>query len=292
MNSPDNRKPNIQITDRDYKVLRFIWRWKCATTMTIAKKFFVQINPHSAYRRLQFLEAAGFIQSKIVSGRFFEVWTLKEKGFKYILPKLGYLESNSFKSDYIEHDFLVTALHLGEWLTHQPDNTQTYTERQLTCFPAEHWPAWIPKSKLHRPDGFSIQVRVSTQFIAAFEVELSIKTSQRYESVATYYDGETTISSVIWLVLSRNDMNRLQDIFKKLHVRDLSKHNFILHHDFLKFGWSAQVQDGNFKGQSLLNIFNRNGVVQASKWHRDLDASALLDSRKRPINSKSYESTK
>ena len=65
-----------------------------------------------------------------------------------------------------------------------------------------------------------------------------------------------------------------------------------LHHDFLKFGWSAQVQDGNFKGQSLLNIFNRNGVVQASKWHRDLDASALLDSRKRPINSKSYESTK
>lgn len=292
MNNSKAKKSQLQITDRDYKVLRFVWRWKCASTMTLAKKFFAQINPHSAYRRLQFLEAAGFIQSRIVTGRYFEVWTLKEKGFKYIQPKLGYLESNAFKTDHIEHDFLVTAFHLGEWLTHQPDYTQTYTERQLTCYPAEHWPAWVPKSKLHRPDGFSIQVRESSQFVAAFEVELSLKTSQRYESVATYYDGEAAISAVIWLVSSKTDINRLQEIFKKLHVRDLSKHNFILRNDFLNSGWSSIIHDGNFKGQRLLNIFNRNGVVQASKWHRDLDAIALLDSRKRPISSNAYESAK
>ncbi len=126
-------KYNRIITERDYKMLRFLWKWKAVSTRSIAKKFYSNIKPVSAYRRLQYLANDGYIKSSAVEGKLNEVWGLKEKGFKYILSYLGDLKSKGFKSENNWHDCLSTAFQLGEWLTNQPDNSQTYSEQQLRC---------------------------------------------------------------------------------------------------------------------------------------------------------------
>jgi hypothetical protein len=139
-------KPNstptyrCQITERDYKLLRFLWKWKTVSTTGLARKFFPEIQPLSAYRRLMHLEAGGFVRSLPIDGRWNEVWGLTDRGFKYILPKLGELQHVGHKSENVFHDYLSSAFHLGEWLTHQPENSQTYSEQQLRRYPTDAWP--------------------------------------------------------------------------------------------------------------------------------------------------------
>lgn len=285
-------KRHCEITERDYKLLRFLWKWKAVSTMALAKKFFPNIDPHSAYRRLQFLEDDGYIGSFVVDGRYHEVWGLRDKGFKYILPRLGDVESKGYKSENGYHDFLASALHLGEWLTHQPDNTQTYSEQQLRRYPADLWPQWVPRSLLHRPDGYSAYTRDNKQIVVAFEAELSPKSEKRYESVVAFYDNQPSVHLVTWLVDSKNTFNALKRIFKKLQMRETSKHHFLLLPDFLLTSWRTPFIDGKFKGHSILSFLNQTGVEQASKWHQDLDAIALLDSRRRPINSVTSKKSK
>lgn len=278
-------KRSCEITERDYKILRFLWKWKSVSTMTIAKKFFPDIQPSSAYRRLQYLEQDNYIQSFVVKGRFHEAWALKEKGYKYIQSYLGELKSLGFKSENYRHDFLASAFHLGEWLTHQPSNSQTYSEQQLRCYPEDLWPEWVPRSSLHRPDGYSIYTLDKRNVIIAFEVEMSLKSQDRYEKVVAFYDSQTSIDCVLWLIMSPNMLPKMKTIFNKFNVRSWTKHQFILHADFLKHGWHAEILGGQYKGQKINKIMHPNSVQSASRWHPDLDALALLNSRRRPINS-------
>lgn len=280
------------ITDRDYKLLRFIWKWKCAPTLAIARKFFPGIKLESAYRRLNFLARDGYITSVAVTGQAHFVWTLTEKGFKYLQPALGDLKAKGYKSENFWHDYLTLAFQLGEWLTHQPDQTQTYSEQQLRRYPTELYPPWVPQSSLHRPDGYSIYTTQTKKVIVAFEVELWIKAHHRYEPLVTFYDSEPSIDLVFWLLDSAITFNSLKKNFTKLHMRDFQKHHFILLSDFQKKGWMAQFIEGKYKGYAVSQFLNRNPVESASKSHQNSDALALLDSRKCPTNSIDYSKAK
>ncbi len=185
-----------EITERDYKILRSLWKWKALTTQALARKFFPDIKPLSAYRRLMLLETGGYIKCLQVDGRHKEVWSLSDLGFKSILPKLGELECVGYKSENIHHDYLATAFHLGEWLTHQPENSQTYSEQQLRRYAMDTWPAWVPQSNTHRPDGYSIYEVDNQRVITAFETELWSKTRHRYEEVVAFYDTQESIQFV------------------------------------------------------------------------------------------------
>lgn len=284
--NPTNGKRNCEITKRDYKLLRFIWKWKIVSTSALARKFFPDIQAFSAYCRLLLLESNGYIGSHVVKERFHEGWILKEKGFKYIRPYLGDLESQGFKSANYPHDFLATALHLGNWLTHQPDNTQTYSEQQLRCYPSDLWPNWIPRSTLHRPDGYSVYHSIKERVIVAFEAEVSLKAKKRYESVVTFYDNQPDINYVFWLVDSKNTLNALKRNFEKFQMRDWNKHQFLLLSDFMQNGWQGQIAEGKFKGRSLSEFLNNKGITITSQSHNSCDALTLLDSRRRPINLK------
>jgi hypothetical protein len=279
-------KKHCEITDRDYKMLRFLWKWKAVATIALARKFFPGVQSFSAYRRLLHLESDGYIGSYVVDGRFHEAWILKEKGFKYILPHLGDLHSQGYKSANYPHDFLATALHLGEWLTHQPENTQTYSEQQLRCYPAELWPSWVPRSTLHRPDGYSAYQSNEKRVVIAFEAELSLKGKKRYESAVTFYDNQPVIDYVFWLVDSKNTLNAVRRNFEKLQVRDWSKHQFILLSDFMQNGWMAPFIEGKFKGRNPGYFLNHNPATMSSQSYLGCDTLALLDSRRRPINSR------
>lgn len=283
INSSKRKRGHCEIQERDYLLLRFLWKWKVVSSMALARKFFPDINPLSAYRRLQYLEADKYIKPVIFEGRGREAWTLGDRGFNFIFPKLGELKQKGYKSENVHHDFLTTAFHLGEWLSSQPDNSQAYSEQQLRRVPMDAWPSWVPKSTTHRPDGYSAFIINGKRTTITFEVELSVKERSRYESPVAFYDSEESIQFVFWLIDSKVTLNALNKSFEKFQMRSLDKHHFILLSDFEAKGWMAPFVQGKFSGLTPWEVIHRKGIAQPSQWHRGHDVLALLDLKRRPI---------
>ncbi len=278
-------KKRCEITDRDYRILRFLWKWKIVSTHGLAKKFFPEANPYTAYRRLLHLESDGFIGHYTVNGRFNDAWIIKEKGFKYILPYLGDLRSKGYKSTNYPHDFLATAFHLGAWLTVQPDESQSYSEQQLRCYHQDLWPSWVPTSTLHRPDGYSIYQSGDKRVIVAFEAELSLKSKNRYESTIAFYDAQSSINFVFWLVDSKATLDAIKRSAFNFQMLTNSKHQFTLLSDFKKKGWMAPFIEGTLNGKCLANYLLHKTYTIPTQEPLDRVTLALLDSRRRPSNS-------
>lgn len=273
------------ITERDYKIFRFLWKWKILSTAALARRFFRNSKILSGYRRLRRLEANGYIKSIRYEERCDEVWMLTDKAFKLIVPTLGELEHKGFRSEHVYHDYLVTAFHLGEWLTLQPDNTRNYSEQQLRRYHPDVWPDWIPRSSIHRPDGYSAIQKNEGRSIIAFEVELSPKAKHRYEAVVAYYDGHESIQIVLWLVDSATTLKAIRKAFESAQIRSLDKHHFILLSDFQKTGWMSKLVGGRFSGQTPLDLLTSEPLSYPSDSLQHADTFALLDSRKYPVNS-------
>ena len=67
--------------DKDFPILRFLWKWKIATTAMLGLRFYNSDKSSGIYQRLVRLEAANFIQSRADKfGKRF-VWMLTTKGF-------------------------------------------------------------------------------------------------------------------------------------------------------------------------------------------------------------------
>lgn len=275
-----------KITARDYQMLKCLWKWKALSTRALAKKFFPKATPFSAYIRLLRLESAGYLEFTQIDDPGFGVWTLSPKGFRVIRPKMVELAKDGFRSENLYHDHLATAFHLGEWLTNQPEGAQTFSEQQLRRISQDLWPSWIPRSDLHRPDGYSLCVIDGKNIVAALETELTLKEKSRYGRTVTFYDGEASIQLVFWLIGSKGMVSSIKRAFEKYDVSDWKKHNFLTLEDFRKKGWMAPIIEGEFRG-SLLNDFLRyNTATTALHWRYGCSTLELLDIRKRPINSK------
>jgi hypothetical protein len=286
MKQPSRSKKICQITERDYKMLRFIWKWKAVSTAALAMKFYPNSTSYTCYRRLLYLANDSYIDNYSLKVPNTAVWILKQKGFKYIRPYLDELSAEGYKSANYPHDYLASSFHLGEWLIHQPDNSQTVSEQQLRCFDSELLPKWIPTSKLHRPDGYSTYHLQEQRIIVAFEAELTVKASTRYEGVVSFYDNEDSINLVLWLVNNVSSMDSIEKFFKKYNVKDISKHQFILLADFLKDGWMAEVIRGKYAGQKVINLLQHKAYSNPPQNILGSVTQALLNSRKRPIFTK------
>jgi hypothetical protein len=276
---------NLSVTDREYAMFKFLWKWKALSTRALSKRFFPKANPYSTYIRLMRLYEAGYIEPIEVEGKGKEVWSLTKKGFLKIRSKMVELALDGYKSENYYHDFLATALHLGEWLTDQPESTQTFSEQQLRRIPEDLWPEWIPRSSIHRPDGYS-KVTGSVQNITvAFEVELSAKTKNRYEKTVAFYDSQKNINLVLWLVNSEGVYQAMKRAFEKYYVRDWHKHHFLLLSDFRKKGWMAPFIEGQLKGKSIANILVYKPATKSLQNRYVCSVYEMLDSKKRPDNS-------
>ncbi len=279
----NQNKMRIQITDRDLLVLRLLWKWKLVSTSSLALKFFPDATLQTAYRRILSLSGAGLITSIYIKPRWQECWSLTQKGYKYIRPHLPELAVEGFKSENPHHDHLVTAFHLGEWLIHQPEYTQTYSEQQLRRVPTDLWPDWIPQSDRHRPDGYSLYFKDEKKVVVAVEVELSVKTRQRYAEIVAFYDAQNSIQLVFWLVESHKALNRIKIAFEKFHVREWSKHHFVLLSDFQTNGWSAAFVEGRFKGNSPWHFLSHLPHTRATlEAHKGVTLT-FLNLAKKPV---------
>lgn len=282
-NSSSKWKKRCVLTQRDIRILRYLWKWKTLSTRALAVKFFPDVSAHGAYRRLIRLEDAGFIEAIDTTKYWQIVWALTARGFKRIRPLLGELSGEGFRSENYLHDHIATAFHLGEWLTHQPAYTQTFTEQQLRRISPELWDEWVPKFDSHRPDGYSLYFQGEKEVILAFEAELTLKQKRRYESVVAFYDTHTSIQLVFWLVDSKVTLNSMKHTFEKFHVREWSKHHFILLSDFREKGWYAPFVTGQFQGKTPADFLLPSDIPRVSPGYLCGDTLALLDTAKKPV---------
>ncbi len=154
MAKPFYKEIRRDITQRDFQILKFLWKWKVVSSQALTKKFFATSRPENGHLRLRQLEEVRYIESIRIEKRDF-AWQLDKRGYEFIRPYFSEDIHRGYKSHYPKHDFITTTFHLGEWLNKQPESSEIYTEQELRCNPDEFYPDWVPQSVVHRPDGYS-----------------------------------------------------------------------------------------------------------------------------------------
>jgi hypothetical protein len=288
-NKKESRKVCLT-SERDIPILLFLWKWKLSTTAAIAARFFPETKIVSAYNRLNDLWHGGFVTFEHIKELNSQLWILTKKGFNQIqglllaeLKDVGYLSENPY------HDFIVSAVHLGEWLPKTPPGCEFFSEQELRRFDEDHYPDWVPQCKFsesdksyHRPDGYW-HVQVGEKKIAiALEVERSLQKPKRYKSIGNFYSSQTKIYSVLWVVTSlsqgRNISEKMQ---KQLKEGDDDFHNFVIINDFFKHGWNAKICVGRDTGQTISQVLYHAPV----DGRKNSTGLPQLDTRKNPLDS-------
>ena len=77
---PKPRKPGRPeyLTDRDFQILKYLWRWKLASTASVHEAINKIASQYSTYKILDKLERSGFITSQFDWQDQFNVWFFNE----------------------------------------------------------------------------------------------------------------------------------------------------------------------------------------------------------------------
>lgn len=171
---------NTGANPSNHEILYFIWRWKLVTVSMLGVHFYNDEKSRFAYRRAIALIKMNLIlfiyESK--SKRF--SLTLTKKGFDILEGDLTHLKDKGFRSEHINHDLIVSAIHYGIYRLNPDLFSDVYTEQELRRNEMELYPSPIPQSSLHRADGYLLLNKENAQTVFALEVELSPKVGLEY----------------------------------------------------------------------------------------------------------------
>lgn len=263
--------------DRD--ILLFLWRWKLLSSSAIAARFFPGATSSGANKRLERLRRHNLIYPFNMNSNEAKVlWSLTSKGFREARVRLPELSETGFRSEHPLHDYYVTAIHLGEWLTRIPQGCDLFSEQELRRYSPDNFPGWVPTNTLHRSDGYWKIRLPEGNLVAALEVELNLKTKPKYGVVAQYYKDQPNISRVIWVVETSADARKIRDALKASSPSNIGIHTFILLPDFLSRGWDAPIQYGFEEGRPLSCLLR----FDSGETQENSSAFSLLDTRKWP----------
>jgi hypothetical protein len=241
----------------------------------------------SCYQRLNLLEKNRYIDSfcSIDAKNWF--WQLTDKSFKLLKLKDLHLEQVGFKSEHKYHDLLVTLFHLGLWNTFQNENSDIFTEQELRRVNLESFPDWVPRTRMHRPDGWlktNLDLKDNSALIA-IEVELNLKERSSYESLGEHYSDYLGVGRVLWVVRTETDA---KFIYKNLQLKSYTKaseHSFIILSQWRNHLWQTPIFLGKDQGLKLQDILNTS-LVTVREPGMD---KVLFNFYKKPINSRALK---
>lgn len=239
-------------------VLKFIWKWRLLSTNALQRRFYSEFSHVTAYKRILALQKCGWIENQYLPSLQGFAWKLTKSGFRLISDELNELAEFGFKSEAPLHDFIVTAIQLGEGVGGSRDSANDFTEHELRRYHKDVYPSWVPTTDDHRPDGYKRIVANDGEKILALEVERSLKAKGTYQSVADFYDYNSNIDTVAWCVSSISMGNTIFSHLKTSYAENTGAHNFFLIRDFKKHGWAAEAYLGKRKGTSFRNICQTN----------------------------------
>ncbi len=285
----------MKLTQRDYELLKFLWVWKLASTAVLRRRFFPNINCEIfPYKKLRQIQKAGYLnQIAFLNGGYagkyekLYVWALSKKGFSEIRVAMGNLKEDGYCSEYPQHDYLVSSIHLGEFLGNIPNDVRIFSENQLRRFPLHRYPAWVPKDAAHRPDGYWCIGAGHEQKIYALEVETSVKSISRYTQCASFYRRTKEIGRVFWYVESVGEAQSVQKALRSYDESRFQIHNFILLSDYVKSGWLAPIVIGGDRPQTLRDFLTVNTGNLPATTEQLVAHHAWLNPRIARVNSAS-----
>ena len=274
-------KNELILTDLDFHFLKTLWKWKLLTTKAIHSTCYRSLSLSYIYQRLLRFEKIKLIESISSWDQKVVVWQLADKGFQIILNELGQLHENGFKSENKEHDFWVTAIHLGDWLTGIPENCDLFSEQELRRCSTTAYKSWVPQSKIHRPDGWwhTHTDKSNDLNLISLEVELSKKSPVAYNDVGSFYSKEISVYQVIWFVKSHADANYIQRHIIRGCLHQGENHSFVLLDHFIQHQWQSKIFLGKNISSSLSSLLMTTSIQGADQGN----ALELLDVRKKPI---------
>ncbi len=269
----------------DRNILVFLWRWKLVSGTAIAAKFFPKLSNHAANWHLSELKKHNLIYPYNLNNKEAKVlWGLTAKGFKEIKDELPALSEEGFRSEHQIHDYYVTAFHLGDWLGDPSKECEMFSEQELRRYALDHYPSWVPKNSIHRPDGYWNVSLPEGMATIAVEVELKLKTSQDYRVTAMFYRDEPEIYRVVWLVPKIDHASKIREALAEGSPNNIGIHTFILKEEFLNSGWLAPIHFGIETGKSLSFLLGQRD----SKTIQKVWTFSMLDTRQFPHLSQLY----
>lgn len=282
-------KKNVVLSDsREIPLLHFLWKWKVSTTAALIQKFFPHCKAKTAYNRILALRQSGLIRIRSDGlGQKF-VCTLDQTGFEAIREQLPHLKEEGYKSERIGHDLLVSAFHLGNWLVEKPRDAAHFSEQELRRTDPDYFPDWVPKTDIHRPDGYSLIPRGEELHTYAYEVELHSKRDADYARVADFYEHFQNIKRVLWLVPRKSTAELLNEKLMAPLRSNYSPHCFILLEEFRTLGWESRIYVGPEQDKPLSKLFSEVPPTSARSLPDLSPVQALLDTRKSPHISTIY----
>lgn len=240
---------------RDYDLLRFIWEWKVVGTDTLHQRFFISATYRTCYNRLRKLELAKYLDQVFVKESNRKAWIITRKGFDVIKEFLGELKECGYKSETPCHDYLAGRFHLGDFAASKPRCVDFVTEQMLRRCDPYTFPSWLDPSMNRRPDGYTAISKAPRPVVIAIEFERTPKDKYAYSDIAIQYAYSNFIDYVLWLVPTRSQIARIDQLMAEHGASRPRKHQFVLLDDFLQFGWGASVIAGSHSGKSVRQFF-------------------------------------
>lgn len=274
------------MTQFDKQILENLWKWKFLTTAAIAEFHFPDLSSAYAHRRLLRLKKARLINWLHIdgdgNGKSF-AWSLSLNGFEAIRSDLPDLYEAGFKSESPEHDLLVTAIHLGEWIYGLPKGCDLCTEQELRRLHKGQHEDWVPQTTIRRTDGYWLTQFDGKPGVVALEVENSRKSPAEYREIAQFYDNRPELFRVVWLV--KKD-STARAIYNSVQEGKGGKrlHNFIRVKDFVEHGWGALFFLGRDVGKPLTRLL----LPESATSKRHVASTLILNALKSPHRSTKY----
>ncbi|MEZ4814404.1 MAG: hypothetical protein R3A80_04255 [Bdellovibrionota bacterium] len=254
-------KKDMEITDHDLVIFKFLWRWKLATSSALSCRYanYFKTSSHTLYKRLNRLKEEGFLDVlRVFAPRPGFAWTLTDKSYAALKSFLPELIQSGYKSENPTHDLFVQAAHLGPYLEVNAlsDNLKLVTEQELRRIHPDCLPVTLKKEGTHRADGYWIYDKGVTKKIVALEVETSRKSAERYRESILLYSLSHDIDAVVWIVESEKIINAISGELQTDRYSTTCKHHFILLQDFIENGWNARLVSSAKSDQKLMGLMN------------------------------------
>lgn len=267
------------------KCLWMLWRWKLLSTSALHHLAYSNRSVHGCYTRLLDLETKNFVISTGSWDQKTIVWHLGDDGYKALSTQFNLTVEGGFRSENKDHDFWVSAIHLGEWLSGTPEDCANFTEQELRKISLSDYPKWVPHTKEHRPDGWwKIGLgKHNRESLIALEVELSKKSPQDYCDIGAFYSNTIDVSQVIWVVRSESFKNYIFDHLKKGSSTLAAEHSFVLLDHYAQSQWQSKIISGKHQGKKLTEILK----TPSQNEGKTFCANFALDVRKYPMISRS-----
>ena len=217
------------LTDRDHKILYFLFRFKIVTIENIQRQFFSKVQYSVVTRRFRKLEKLKLVKRSAIytkDRKTISLFTLTPLGLTKLKINGQIVTRNQIKSNYPEHD--LELVKIIEVISKFTMVKQVITENELLSFDLFQNDAALSEFIDLKPD-MVLKLNIKgNPFNVAFEYELHAKSASRWKQKLTNYYKSDSIDAVFYLCECSSLMNKLIAVDREIVTTEKRKIFFCL----------------------------------------------------------------